>query len=43
MSDMEGKVAQGSHELPGRVASFKHGLKIGTNDSAYTHPCKSLF
>jgi hypothetical protein len=43
MSDIEGKVAQGSDELLGRVASFKHGLEIGTNDLDYTHPCKSVF
>jgi hypothetical protein len=43
MSDMEDKVAQGSDELLGRMASFKHGLEIGTNDLDYTHPCKSGF
>jgi hypothetical protein len=43
MSDIEATVAQGSDELLGRVASFKQGLRIGTNDLDHIHQCKSVF
>jgi hypothetical protein len=45
VSDIEGKVAQGSDERVGRRVSFKHGCRRVQvfGDSGLQNPCQSVF